>query len=111
MQVQVLLVDINQKMVQAWRDSFEENPEVQILSGSMLDQQVDAWVSPTNSRGLMDGGLDAVIKKHLGPVIEQQVQQAIANQFGGLLPVGHATCVSTGRTSPKHLISTPTMHS
>jgi hypothetical protein len=56
--VKVILVDINPKMVAAWRSTFEENPEVEIVSGSMLTQSVDAWVSPTNAKGRMDGGLD-----------------------------------------------------
>lgn len=96
-------------MVGAWRDTFEENPEVEIIDGSMLDQQVNAWVSPTNSRGSMDGGLDAVIKGHLGAAIENRVQQQIGQQYGGMLPIGHATCVTTGRDMPGFLISTPTM--
>ncbi|MGF1580289.1 MAG: macro domain-containing protein [Gemmataceae bacterium] len=109
MQIQIVLVDINSKMVGAWEDTFEDNPEVQIVEGSMLNQQVDAWVTPTNSRGSMDGGLDAVIKNHFGNVIQTRVQQEIAKQFGGLMPVGHATCVPTGVASPKYLISVPTM--
>ncbi len=109
MQVQIVLVDINPKMIRAWEDTFEENPEVQIVEGSMLQQHVDAWVTPTNSRGSMDGGLDAVIKNHFGNVIQQRVQQEIAKQFNGLMPVGHATCVPTGAASPKYLISVPTM--
>lgn len=109
MSVKVVLVDINPKMVKAWRDTFEENPEVEIVQGSMLDQRVDAWVSPTNSYGNMDGGLDAVIKNNLGQKIEQAVKKCIADRFGSTLPVGHATCVPTGRQKPGYLISTPTM--
>ena len=75
----------------------------------MLDQKVSAWVSPTNSHGNMDGGLDAIIKNNLGQKIEQSVKQEIAKRFGAILPVGHATCVPTGRPSPRFLISTPTM--
>ena len=30
-------------------------------------------------------------------------------QYGGAMPVGHATCVATGRPQPRFLISTPTM--
>src|SRR5207249_11152298 len=82
MLVQVTLVDINPRMVQAWRATFEENPEVEIVQGSMLEQTVDAWVSPTNSRGSMDGGLDAIIKNHLGAKIESQVQKEIGRQHG-----------------------------
>jgi O-acetyl-ADP-ribose deacetylase (regulator of RNase III) len=110
MLVQVTLVDVNPRMVQAWRATFEENPEVQIIQGSMLEQEVDAWVSPTNSKGSMDGGLDAIIKNHLGAKIEARVQKEIGRLHAGFLPVGHATCVPTGTDVPRFLISTPTMH-
>lgn len=109
MNVEITLIDVNPKMVAAWRHSFEENPEVKILTGSMLDQNVDAWVTPTNSRGSMDGGLDAVIKKDLGVQVEVRVQAEIKKLHGGLLPVGHAVCVESGRNKPRFLISTPTM--
>jgi O-acetyl-ADP-ribose deacetylase (regulator of RNase III) len=109
MLVRVILVDVNPKMVAAWKATFEENPEVDVLSGSMLDQQVSAWVTPTNSKGSMDGGLDAVIKKHLGAKIESAVQKEIARLHNGSMRVGFATCVETGRDMPRYLISTPTM--
>src|ERR1044071_6082449 len=105
MGVKVVLVDINPKMIRAFRETFEENPEVEIVQGSMLEQKVSAWVSPTNSHGSMDGGLDAVIKNHLGQKIEQALKQEIAKKFGTILPVGHATCVPTGRAIPTFLIS------
>lgn len=107
--VKVVLVDINPKMVASWKETFEENPEVQIAHGSMLDQAVDAWVTPTNSGGRMDGGLDGVIKGFLGGGIEKAVQKAIGHHYSGAMPVGHATCVQTGRPQPRYLISTPTM--
>ncbi len=110
MLVQVTLVDINPRMVAAWRATFEENPEVEVVQGSILEQTVDAWVSPTNSKGSMDGGLDAIIKNHLGAFIESRVQKEIRRLHGGLLPVGYATCVPTGMDVPRFLISTPTMH-
>src|SRR5260370_1214996 len=110
MLVKVTLVDINPRMVAAWQATFEENPEVEVVQGSMLEQTVDAWVSPTNSKGSMDGGLDAIIKNHLGGKIESQVQKEIGRMHGGFLPVGHATCVPTGLDVPRYLISTPTMH-
>jgi len=109
MLVKVVLVDINPKMIAAWRATFEENPEVEIVQGSMLAQPVSAWVTPTNSRGSMDGGLDAIIKKHFGQLIETRVQQEIARLYAGVMPVGHATFVPTGQIQPKYLISTPTM--
>src|SRR5262245_76755 len=110
MDVAITLVDINPKMVKAWQEAFEENTEVTIIQGSRLAQNVSAWVTPTNSKASMDGGLDGVIKKHFGDNIEARVQKEIARLYGGVLPVGHATCVSTGRPTPAYLISTPTMH-
>ena len=109
MQVKVVLCDINEKMVKAWRDTFEENPEVEILQGSMVEMQTSAWVSPTNSAGRMDGGLDLVIKRFLSEKVEALVQQQIKQEFGGKLPLGRSTCVPTGKTIPGYLISTPTM--
>jgi len=75
--VEITLVDVNPRMVAAWRVTFASHPEVKIVSGSMLAQEVDAWVTPTNSKGFMDGGLDGVIKRHLGPPIEKAVQAQI----------------------------------
>ena len=76
------------------RKLFADLPEVQVVQGSILDQKVDAWVSPTNARGSMDGGVDAVIKKHLGAGIQKKVQKQIANQFDGTMPVGAAVCAA-----------------
>lgn len=87
MTIQVVLVDINAKMVQAWRDVFEDEPDVKIVHGSMLDQDVDAWVSPTNARGNMDGGLDAIIKGRLGAKIEARLKLEIGRLYNGFLPL------------------------
>lgn len=111
MTIKVVLVDVNAKMVAAWKEVFEGNPEVDVVLGSMTDQKVSAWVNPTNSRAEMAGGLDGVIKKHFGPKIQTKIQSEIAKVFTkGILPVGHATCVETGHAIPRFLISTPTMH-
>ncbi|MER7416940.1 macro domain-containing protein [Micromonospora peucetia] len=107
--LQVVLTDVNAKVVQAWRAAFADTPEVEIYKGSILTRPADAWVSPTNSRGRMDGGVDAAIKRHLGAGIQLRVQRAIRDEFGGSLPVGSAVCVPSGATDPRFLISTPTM--
>ena len=109
MAVKVILVDVNVQMTEAWRASFEENPEVEIVNGSILDQKVSAWVTPTNSRGSMRGGLDAIIKRHLGDRIETKVQAEINKLYLGIMPIGCAVCVATDMTTPRFLISTPTM--
>ncbi|MFF8607156.1 ADP-ribosyltransferase domain-containing protein [Streptomyces sp. NPDC015346] len=107
--LRVVLVDVNDEVVAAWRSAFADTPGVEIRRGSILDVDVDAWVSPTNARGRMDGGVDAVVKRHLGAGIQVRVQRAIRDRFGGSLPVGSAVCVPSGAAVPRYLISTPTM--
>ncbi|MCX5377462.1 macro domain-containing protein [Streptomyces sp. NBC_00091] len=107
--LRVVLTDINAEVVEAWRAAFADTPEIEIRRGSILDEDVDAWVSPTNSRGRMDGGVDAAVKRHLGAGIQLRVQRAIRDRFAGSLPVGSAVCVPSGAVSPRYLISTPTM--
>lgn len=110
-QLKVVLTDVNTTVVEAWRSAFSDTPGVEIVKGSILTQRSDAWVSPTNSHGAMTGGVDAVVKRHLGPGIQMRVQRAITEQFGEFLPIGSAVCVPSGGVNPKFLISTPTMHS
>lgn len=107
--LKVVLTDINTNVVEAWRAAFADTPGIEIRKGSILEEDVDAWVTPTNSRGRMDGGVDAAIKRHLGAGIQLRVQRAIRDRFAGSLPVGSAVCVPSGAINPKFLISTPTM--
>ncbi|MEU1419902.1 macro domain-containing protein [Kitasatospora sp. NPDC005751] len=107
--LRVVLTDLNAPVVEAWRAAFADTPEIEIRRGSILDEVVDAWVSPTNSRGRMDGGVDAAVKRHLGAGIQLRVQRAIRDRFAGALPVGSAVCVPSGATNPAFLISAPTM--
>ncbi|MEU5659080.1 macro domain-containing protein [Streptomyces sp. NPDC047737] len=107
--VRVVLTDVNTDVVEAWRAAFADEPGIEIRKGSILDEKVDAWVNPTNARGRMDGGVDAVVKRHLGAGIQLRVQRAIRDGFAGNLPVGSAVCVPSGADVPKFLIPTPTM--
>jgi O-acetyl-ADP-ribose deacetylase (regulator of RNase III) len=109
MRLQVTLVDLSPRMVNAWKQSFEANPEVMVVQGSMLDQRLDAWTTPTNTHVRMDGGLDAAIAGHLDG-IETEAQRTVRDRFGGKLPVGCAAVTPTGHDVPRYLISTPTMH-
>ncbi|MFF6885910.1 macro domain-containing protein [Streptomyces sp. NPDC012421] len=107
--LRVALTDVSAGVVEAWRAAFADVPGIEIRRGSILDEDVDAWVTPTNSAGRMDGGVDAAIKRHLGAGIQLRVRQAIHDRFAGSMPVGSAVCVPSGATVPRFVISTPTM--
>lgn len=98
--LRVVLTDVNERVVEAWRAAFADTPGIEIRRGSILDADVDAWVTPTNSRGRMDGGADAVIKRYLGSGIQLRVQRAIRDRFAGAMPLGSAVCVPSGAAVP-----------
>jgi O-acetyl-ADP-ribose deacetylase (regulator of RNase III) len=110
MEFSLTLVDLNPRMVAAWRGVFAGVEGVQVVQGSLLAMPGDAWVNPTNARCAMDGGLDLAVKQHLGAPIQARVRRAVRTTYGEFLPVGCATCVETGRERPRYLVSTPTMH-
>lgn len=107
--VTLTLVDLNHHMVNAWAHVFDGIHGVEVVHGSLLDEQVDAWVTPTNARAQMNGGVDAAVLGRLGRPIQARVRRAVQSHFGDFMPVGVATCVETGRATPRYLISAPTM--
>ncbi len=80
-----------------------------MLAGDYFQQPADALVSPANSFGVMDGGLDLVIHDRLGFAVEVRVQEVIVERHHGELPVGSAEVVATDDPSWRYLIAAPTM--
>jgi hypothetical protein len=54
------LRDINAALVAAWERAFADAPDVIVTRGDLLEHAADAVVSPANSFGYMDGGIDLV---------------------------------------------------
>ena len=116
MNFSLTLVDINPRVVSAWQDQFQDHPEVRVVCDSILRQDADAWVTPTNARGSMDGGMDAVMKRYFGDAVEARVRREIRVEFDGRMPVGGAVRVRTeglhvppGGPRPRYLVSAATM--
>lgn len=96
-------------MVETWKRVFEGVENVIIKQASIFDTPCDALVSPANSFGFMNGGIDFSISKNLGWHIEKSVQQKIREEFFGELLVGQALIVETNHADFPYLISAPTM--
>lgn len=118
------LRDLSPSLVTAWREAFAGVEDVEISQGDIfsrkagvigpadpIDVRADAVVSPANSFGFMDGGIDAVFTYQLGPQVQAAVQQKIVSEWAGELPVGQALIVPTGRPEIPFCISAPTMRS
>ncbi|OJJ17005.1 Appr-1-p processing protein [marine bacterium AO1-C] len=104
-----LLIDQNPRMVSAWRDFFGEEENVKILEGDLTSVTCDAIVSPANSFGFMDGGVDYAISMRLGWELQSTLQKIIQDLPEGELIVGKALILETGDDLIPYLVSSPTM--
>jgi len=107
--VKILLRDINTQITKAWAVEFQGYPNVQVSTGDIFKLDADSIVSPANSYGYMDGGIDWVYSTHFGWDLQERLQKKIKKDFNGLLPVGQATIVPTNDEKIPYLISAPTM--
>jgi O-acetyl-ADP-ribose deacetylase (regulator of RNase III) len=103
------LVDSDPLVVAAWTKAFEALPEVTIQCAELLSVAYNAVVSPANSYGFMDGGIDVAYIRLFGDRIETVVREAIARRPEGHLPVGAGLAVRTGHSRIPYLIVSPTM--
>ena len=103
------LVDTNSELVLAWTNAFRRFPEVEIRHENLLAIAEHCVVSPANSYGFMDGGIDAAYCAFFGRSIEGKVKEAIALRSEKMLPVGSSLSVATGNARIPYLIVAPTM--
>jgi len=120
--IEIHLRDLGQPLVDAWAREFADVPSVTTSCGDIfstspgrvapdapIDVVADAVISPANSFGFMDGGIDAVYTHQFGDGLQQRLQALIAAEHGGELPVGMAAIVPTLHADIPWCISAPTM--
>ena len=105
----VHLRDINTGVVRAWEQAFGDAPEVVVSCGDIFGQKADAIVSPANSFGHMDGGIDLLYSKFFGWELETNLRAVLSERHYGELPVGQAVVLATGHEFIPFLVSAPTM--
>jgi O-acetyl-ADP-ribose deacetylase (regulator of RNase III) len=87
---------------------FKDDPDVECTAGDIFDVTADAIVSPANSFGFMDGGIDAVYSMRW-PHIQKVLQEELLANHYGEMPVGSAVIVPTGDAAIPWCVSAPTM--
>jgi O-acetyl-ADP-ribose deacetylase (regulator of RNase III) len=107
--VRVSLTDRNPTVAQALAARFDGVNNVEVLEGDLLDLDCDALVSPANSFGFMDGGIDQAIDRFFGGAAQRAVLDRIADRFYGELPVGSATIIAMPSVRFPFLVVAPTM--
>ncbi|MBD2182762.1 macro domain-containing protein [Aerosakkonema funiforme] len=108
--MQLILVAPNASLYKALQEHFNYLPNVEIVNNPFeWLVEFDCLVSPANSFGLMDGGIDAAIIRFFGQSLMEKVQQRILEEYLGEQPVGTSLIVETGHPKHPFLAHTPTM--
>ena len=107
--MEIHLADQSNDVVNAWRQEFAGVDNILIHCADILELASDTLVSPANSYGFMDGGIDRLYVEFFGPELESRVQDSIRRTRDGLLPVGAALIISTGHERIPRLVVAPTM--
>jgi len=103
------LVASNIELYYAWKKYFDKIPTVEVIDNDILACSADAIVSPANSFGYMDGGLDLKYSQYFGWELERKVRATLEAEYFGEIPVGQAIITETNHKKMKYLISAPTM--
>jgi len=102
--------DLNPQVTEAVASAFAGIAAFDVKCAHVFDgAPADAVVSPANSHGWMDGGIDLVYRERFGQQIEDNLQDLIANLPTKLLAVGEAIIIRTGDEQIPAMIAAPTM--
>jgi O-acetyl-ADP-ribose deacetylase (regulator of RNase III) len=107
--VAIHLVDSAIEVVRALQAAFASYPEVLVAEGDILALAKICVVSPGNSYGFMDGGIDARYTEFFGLRPQTELQEHTARSPRGELTVGSSTVVRTGHQRIPYMICAPTM--
>jgi len=107
--LQIVLSALDAPLADAWQTVCGDMDCVRVHRGSILDLNVDAVVSPANSFGFMDGGIDMRYSQHFGWKVQERLQTFIQERHHGELLVGTAEIVHTDHPQIPYVIAAPTM--
>ncbi len=77
----IALAAVDESLATAWQQFCGDVAGVTIHRGSILDVPCDAVVSPVNSFGFMDGGIDALYLDYFGPDIQSGPKRASGTNY------------------------------
>jgi O-acetyl-ADP-ribose deacetylase len=79
---------------------------IELVTGDITAQEVDAIVNAANSSLLGGGGVDGAIHRRGGPAILAECRALRAGHYGRGLPVGEAVATTAGKLAARWVIHT-----
>lgn len=107
--MKLVLADLEGQLLQAWQGIGNDKNYITTHHGSIFEVECDALVSPANSFGFMDGGIDMAISQFFGWRNQARLQKLIQTKHHGELLVGTAEIIATDHPKIPYIISAPTM--
>jgi O-acetyl-ADP-ribose deacetylase (regulator of RNase III) len=107
--MEIVLTSLDRDLASTWKSVCGDLPGISVHEGSIFDVKCDAVVSPANSFGFMDGGLDLRYSDRFGWQVQERLQALIRSKHHGELLVGQAEIVETDSEAIPYLIAAPTM--
>ncbi len=107
--MKIILAAIDEPLALAWEEHCGDFADISVHRGSITGLKCDAVVSPANSFGFMDGGIDELYSHHFGWHLQDRLQALIREKHRGELLVGHADIIDTDDVRIPFLIAAPTM--
>jgi O-acetyl-ADP-ribose deacetylase (regulator of RNase III) len=114
-EMKIVVLDKNKHFIDVFAKLVGDFPDFTCMHADIVDINRDdkVFISPANSLGFMDGGIDMRLSRSMFPGVEQRVKAQIKmlglktalNRY--YLPIGSAIAVPVNETSI--LISAPTM--
>lgn len=106
----IIICDKNQEFINEWNKVDISNmPFLKVEQGDILKLTAHAFVSPANSFGFMDGGIDYSYVKFFGKQVEDKLKATINSMPMKELLVGQAIPIPTDKFEVPYLICAPTM--
>lgn len=115
--IKISFVSLNQDIINAVREFFPNHiyPNIEPIYGNISQcKHHDCIVSPANSFGHMDGGIDQTLSYMLMQnydenYISSKIRHIIATNYSGEQPVGTCILIPTDNTKFPFLAHAPTM--
>ncbi len=104
-----ILADINQGLVDAWKEEFQEHENFEFYCGNVFDKKADFIASPANSFGFMNGGIELAYSNTMGWHIQKEFQDLIKEKYDGEILIGQSCIINTNYENFPKIILAPTM--
>ena len=108
---ELIIKDTNPQVVAAYKQAlYPLNPSIRCEIGDILQTpKGTSLVSPANTKGNMDGGIDRVYAEYFGEELVSRVQKFINQNYAGKLPIGQAQIIPTNNQTHPYLVLAPTV--